>query len=176
MAWEYLQTEILDERFKIVAKHVDVTGKDILDLDAGTARFINHIPDTFNNYYANDVLSTYYQNNPRIDYQLKTDVEMFDYMQGKNIDILCVFGHGGGHIIGNRLESVTLTETLFKFLDRHAPKTLIIEGSVKHNETTGMLDDILSSLKTYKVIHTAKTEKNNLSEYAHRVLYILNKD
>lgn len=176
MAWEYLQTNILDERFEIVAELVDVYGKDILDLDAGTARLINFIPDTFNKYYANDIRPEYYNKNPRIDYQIMDDTEMFEYMKDKSIDILCVFGHGAGHRFNNGYESTTLDDVFKEFTYSHEPETLIIEGSTYHNEQFKMLDELVDScLDRYVQDEKVETDKNPLSEYAHRTIYVLSR-
>jgi len=113
MAWEYLEQEVMDERYKIASEFIGDYDK-VVDVDSGNSRLRNYVK----HYYSNDL------NYVEADVKC-TDDEFVDMV--KECDVLCCFGIGGHEIIQEPLESPTLTQSLVRLAMKHHPHTMILE-------------------------------------------------
>jgi len=145
MPWEYLDTPELDGRLLLAAGYLArrLFGKSVVDLNCMKARLLNYLPVQYAAYYCNDI--NYFPKNmlPWVDFQKKTDGEMVEYLKDKKVDILCVFGHGGGDRLPNKHESPTLTASAIQIIKDHHPEIVVLEACWDYVHNKRVLADIL---------------------------------
>jgi hypothetical protein len=144
MAWEYLETDALDGRFREVAARVDVAGKTLLDVNAGSCRVLRHIPWTFDRYIANDVRPLGLPLSDRAEFHLVSDAAVPAIVAARLVDVLLCFGHGAGHKLPCPLESPTLTDTIQRLVIEHRPAVVVLEGAAAYNERYHMLEELVA--------------------------------
>ena len=160
MTWEYLQTEELDLRLKIIAAYLKGKTKDrvIVDLDCGTARLIKFLEKNFKLYYGNDV------NEELIEIARGYGIKNSEFVvlpdnrvteKINEIDILLMLGYGAGEYVRNDVESETLADSFKNLVAKFSPKIVIVEG----------IDLWERNYKAYSQIKKFLKEKGYLLDY-----------
>jgi len=72
-----------------------------------------------------------------------TDVDMVNYLKNQKVDILCVFGHGGGDRLRNVHESPTLTASSIQIIKDHQPQIVLLEACWDYVHNKMVLGDII---------------------------------
>jgi len=181
MTWEYLQTKDLDGRFLLASGylHDKIVGKNIVDLNCGTARLLLYLPQLYQKYFANDITFVPIKNYPAVDFQKVTDGQFVSYLKDKKVDIFCLFGHGGGHLLPNTHESPTLTASAIQIIKDHQPKIVILEACWDYVNNKRVLSDILDyglEKEEYKIEQNIILKPSgNYNDLAKRQILILEK-
>lgn len=108
----------MDKRYEIASKHVG-DNDFVVDLNSGNSRFRNYCK----NYISNDL---YYEES---DYHLPDD-EFKDVPE--KADVISCFGVGGYEISGNKVESMTISDSIVEMVARLQPHTMIVESIEKY--------------------------------------------
>ena len=145
MTWEYLDTPELDGRFLIASGYLSnrIKGKFIVDLNCGTARLLNYLPKDYAGYYCNDKVTYNSRLGLTVNFQQITDLEMVKYLESRKVNILCVFGHGGGDKLPNGHESKTLSQSANYLIGKHRPEIVILEANYTYVKKYEVLKDII---------------------------------
>jgi len=153
MPWEYLQLEQLDCRFLASAGYLadKIEGKNILDLNCGTARLLLYLPKNFNNYFCNDINYQPITQGLKIQYFKETDVQMCETVKSEDIDVLCIFGHGGGDKLPSCHESPTLSASTIRIIKEHQPQIVVLEACFHYVHDKKVLGEILDECLKDKV-------------------------
>ena len=129
--WPYLQNEIFDSRFEKAIEMIgSVKDKVILDLNCGTARMLQYLPDDFKLYIGNDINDDFLEiarkwktKNPATFIHCRDD-EIMGYLS--KVDIFMCFGINSGQNKG--IESETEFETFKKVAGIFLPEVVVCEG------------------------------------------------
>lgn len=153
MTWEYLESKEALERFIPIKEFLDFKDKVIVDLDCGSARFCKEIDFKF--YHGNDIDKKYIDmansyNLPNTKFEIKTDEEVANKIDF-DIDVLMCLGFGAGNFTGEKLESQTLFESIFKIAEEKKPKHIIFEVIKPFEEQYKILDKLKERLKDYEL-------------------------
>jgi hypothetical protein len=132
MSWDYLDTDIFQTRFGIVAAYLKerAYGKTILDMNCGqNAQFLHHFKSGFKQYIGNDVLAEESDEPYRFISPI-SDVYLLDFLKnmGVKIDIFLHLGAGMGKIAGESVESMTETASGCAIVDYYKPEIVILES------------------------------------------------
>ena len=129
MAWEYLQDDKFDERFKPIVKFLQgkTKGKIVVDLNCGTARLCRMLEPNWLLYAGNDksaefILRARAHNVPNTSFHVLSD-KHYD----ECCDILVSVGCGGYDISKEPLESDTQKDTIKRLVNTHTPEIVILE-------------------------------------------------
>ena len=155
MAWEYLNTREFDERYKIVAKQLP-EGLSVLDMNCGEPRFKKYYK--YSKYTANDVFQP--QDIKGIDFIKCKDEEV-----DRPMEILTLFGYGGGEFTGEPLESATAGESLIRLVEKYKPEYVVIEMVRKWEKDFHIMSLLTEKLKKYKMIAEEKIDILPITHY-----------
>jgi len=152
MAWEYLQTDKFDKRFKPIVEYLKDKTKDkvILDLDCGTAPIARYLERDWKEYIGNDIEKEFKkqaEKNGISDFWNMDDEEFARKI--KLCDILLCLGMGGGDIQESEPESKTLRQSLIKIAEKCKPKIIILEGITLWEKDHQYYTKIKEQLKDY---------------------------
>lgn len=127
----YLENEIFDLRFKKALEMIEtIKDKVILDLNCGSARMLQYMPDGFLEYIANDVdeemleIAKKWPAKGKTQFILCRDDEIINYLN--KIDIFMNFGISAG--INKGIESETEFETFKRIVEKFLPETVVCEA------------------------------------------------
>ena len=182
--WQYLETGESDARFLVAAGYLcnKIAHKNLVDLNCGTARLLDFLPDTFASYYGNDtdehcisIARAKYSSRRNVAFELESDIKAVKTLRCKKVDVLMLFGFGAGNITKGR-DSATLMQSFFDLVEYQKPEVLIVESSKFQDEKFGQVRVILERLLVfYKVIHAIQIAPISGDDHAHleRLVYIL---
>ena len=126
--WEYLQTKELDARFLLVTGYLwdKVAGKNLVDLDCGSARLLKYLPDTWANYFCNDINPDFFSDYKGAKFQPISDDQVLQELGDKPCDILLVFGHGADGKGNHVHESKTLSKSIVEIVKAKHPEIIVL--------------------------------------------------
>lgn len=163
MAWEYLSTKEFDERYRIVAQQLP-QGKVVLDLNCGQPHFKNFYK--YSKYTANDVF-------------VPKDTKGIEFLHCKDEDvdvpmeILTLFGYGGGEITGEPLESKKAGESLVRLSEKYHPEYIVIEMCQKWEDDFKIMTCLKEKLKDYEVVFEKRLKIDEGHYHNKRLITIL---
>ena len=139
--WPYLQNKFFDIRFEKAIQMIGlVKDKIILDLNCGTARMLQYLPEDFTQYIGNDInqefleIARKWKTGPvtlKITLHCCRDDEIMNCLNSADvctkIDIFMNFGINPG-VVNKGIESETEFETFKKVIGKFLPEIVICEG------------------------------------------------
>jgi hypothetical protein len=175
MTWEYLDEDIFQTRFGIVAAYLKgkTENKTILDLNCGKDfPILKYLSTDFRQYIGNDIAIDVglVGNN---DLLLKMDDRhILEFLKDKvkEVDILLHLGCGGHAISGESVESATDTETGGEIIRNYKPEIFILESVEKYfHHVLGQYGHVLNE-ESYKITHTLRLVIDEKEDFInHRV-------
>lgn len=176
-----MNNKLFDARYLITAGYLanKISGKILLDINCGMARLNLYLPQTYKLYFANDINYEPKYPNPKFYFLKQNDQQIIETVSKIKIDILCLFGHGGGDKLNNAHESKTLTQSAIEIIKQHNPEYIILEAYYEYFEKHRILDNIIhyagqeNKYLIEQIIDVKPTLETN--PLTHRTVVILNR-
>ena len=180
--WEYLQTKQLDARFLLVAGYLwdKVAGKNLVDLDCGSARLLKYLPDTWASYFGNDIDEGFFPKHSRAVFRAISDDQVLQELEEKPCDILLVFGHGADSKGNNVHESKTLSKSIIEIVKVKQPEIIVLEIWWRFERDHSVLRNLITNIQEigeYRAEWLVKLNAVFTNKWLHeRLIIILEKE
>lgn len=151
--YDYLETEEMDDRFRITADYLKKNGfvsqRKIVDINAGTSRILKFLHHDFINFSANDINPECEQKNiDNYTFWNLPDDKFAQFLGKTKIDVLLAFGLTGREATAST-ESKTIVDSVIQIVNKNKPKVLVLETSKVWEQNYHPVNDILKGIKGY---------------------------
>lgn len=173
MTWEYLDTDIFQARFGIIAAYLReyAKGATLVDLNCGKeAHLFDYLRDDLNQYVGNDINLRSGGRIGKHAFLKYNDTEVLaalNYITDK-VDIFCHLGWGAGIISREPVESQTDTISGRAIVQEYMPQLVILESVEKYFQFLLKEYSPLLESSGYELAHSLSLQIDNPDSFVNR--------